>query len=284
VKVDLRKQIIHSYDSFRPIHLKWTGIHVAAGAMFSFLVMSRLPDGKTTPDYYAATVAGIIVFVLYNLYAVLRQPAKSCSPRQAFFQQHRMTLTKVMAGCLLAAVALAMFLPSTQRNLTLLICLMAGLGLGVYAKVPPHSLANAFKEPFTAIIFAAGIWASMQSAGESFLEGNLLCLMFFLLTLQMQLVLAHFEAINQTRTQNLARWMGKVLTGKIIVILTALVLATSVYICFHTEFRFVLRAAVILTTMGLAQTAIFVRSRKPESRKALETLPEYVGLIPLLLL
>jgi general stress protein CsbA len=284
VKVDFRKQVLPPSNRFRPIHIKWTGIHVVAGAMCSYLVMSRLPDGKTTPDYYAATVGGIIVFVVYNLYALLQHPAKSSSPRQFFFQTQRITLTKILAVCMLAAVALSWFLPSAQQNLALLICLTAGLGLGIYAKVPPHSLVNAIKEPFTAIIFTAGIWGSTQFSDDPAPDRKFLCVLFFILTLQMQLVLAHFEAINQSRTQNLARWMGKVLTRKIILLLTVLIIATSVYICYHTEFRFVKRMAVVLMTMGFVQTAIFVRSAKPESRKVLETLPEYVGLIPLLLL
>jgi hypothetical protein len=283
VKVKFSKRVSPSSYQFQPVHLIWTGVHVAVGAMLSHIVASRFPDGKTAPDYYFVSIIGLVVFVGYNLISLIQNPVKS-SARHVFFHRYRTTLAKVLAVCLLISAVLFCFVSPALLKPGLLTCIAAGLYMWAYTSIPPHHLANIVKEPIAAAIFAAGTWGTTWFTADMKNENILLGLVFFLQTLQTLLILAHFEALNRTKTQNIARWLGKALTRKLIFLVGGLICISCVCICFYTEFRFIQRVAVVLFVAGTAQAILFLRSGRPDSEKLVQTLPEFAGLLPLLLL
>jgi len=287
VNVDYQKKIKQSSYKFLPIHLQWSGLHVPASAILFYVVFCRLPDGKAPINVFLCIIIGLVVFSVNNMSGFLNtgKPGQVSHAKHVFLKKHRAIFSKVIAVCLLLSAILSCFIPSHLWKFGAGICLLTAICLCGGYKIPLQNSKQALMEPFIAILYALGVWGcALVSSDFENLESNITGLVFFLLTLQITLLLSHFEALDRNTKPGLARWLGKPRTRFVMYIVTILVGIICTALCLKTEFRYVQRVSVIFMLITFFQLSIFIKSSKVEKRVHLWMAAEFSVLLPLLLL
>ena len=287
MKVDYQKQVKSSAYKFHPIHLKWLGLHIPASAMLFYIVAIRLPDGKSPINPIVCGMIGLIVFSVTNVFGYLNagKPSQLPQGKETFLEKYRVNLTKVILVCLLSSAILSGFVPALLWKYGAGICLLIAVCLWGFSKIAFDNPKRIIIQPVTAMLYTLGIWASpMISQHFKNLETKTLSVIFFLLTLQIIILISHFEALDRNTTPNLARWLGKPRTRYLTYIITILVCLTCISLCLKTEFRFIQRLAVIFIVITCFQLSIFIKSGKVDNRLYLKLAAEMSILFPILLL
>lgn len=287
MKVDYQKEITPSPYKFLPIHLQWSGVHVALSAMLFYVVANRLPDGKTQTNGFVCSIIGLVVFSVIQVLQFLNsgKAGQLSQPKHNFLKKYRTIFTKAVASCLLLSAILSCFVPYEFWKFGAAICLLTVVCLWGGSKIPPQSPNRVFIEIFMAVLYATGIWGcNLMSQGFKNVDSNVLGLVFFLLTFQILLLLSHFEALDRSTTLGLARLLGKPRTRHAIYAIAIVTSMICVTLCFNTEFRYIQRISVIFTAITLFQLFIYIQSSQVENRRYLWMAAEFSTLFPLLLL
>ncbi len=287
MKVDYQKPATRTVYKFQPVHLRWSGLHVAISAMLFHIAANRLPDGKTPIDFVLLAVLGLAVFAVNAAGHLLdnKKPGQIAATKHAFTRKYKNNIVQLIAACLFVATILSFFLTATLWKFGLEIIFFAALCLWGSTKITTLSPLNAVKEPAKAILYTAGVWGSTWCTGGSVSrESVILGTVFFLIAFQIQLLFSHFEALDRSTTPNLARFLGKPHTRHVFYTITAFIFVACLFLCLKSEFRYAQRVSVVFTAMGLLQTFIFIKSGKPATFKNWWIAAEFSGIVPLLLL
>lgn len=287
MKVDYQKQTAPSSYRFHPIHLQWSGVHVAVSAILFHIAASRLPDGRTTINPCLTAVIGFIVFSV-NMTAHLldsKKPGQISAIRSSFTKSHRSAIIKLVAACIFIAVVLSAFLSAPLWKFGLELGVITALWLWLSTKIPAQSTLQVIREPVISTLYTAGIWGCLW-CGDSPVdqESITLAALFSLLTFLTLLLNSHFEALDRTTTPILARWLGKPRTRQLFYILVAVICAGCIFVCLKTTFRYTQRMSVIFASMSLLQLFIFVKSGRNDNLKRWWLVAELSGIFPFLLL
>ncbi|WP_373513695.1 hypothetical protein [Persicitalea sp.] len=273
--------------SFHPNHLHWLSLDVVAGALLSHLAANRLPDGSTPLNGWVTVILGLVVLGIYTLDHLLdnRKPEQPRTQRHAFVKQYEPVIWRVTLGALALAAGLSWLIPRQLWEFAIAMVVFVSLYLWGVSRLPIKSYRQALKEPVTSLIYAAGVWGSTWFLGESISwESALLGIIFYLLTVQSLLLFSHFEAVKYREVFNLARWLKRPNTMRILKGISLLTLITCLTVCFLTEYRYVQRLSIMLIAMAAVHFWLLLNPEKAVSDERFRLVGELVFFLPGLVL
>jgi hypothetical protein len=272
---------------FRPIHLHWLSLDVVAGAVLSHLAANRLPDGQTEINTWVVLILGLVVLGVYTLDHLLdnRRPEQPRTQRHAFIREHEAIVWRVTLGALVLAAGLSWLIPRALWEFGAGMVALAALYLWGVSRLPVKSHRQAMKEPVTSLIYASGVWGSTWFLGNTVSwESIVLGITFYLLTFQSLLLFSHFEAIRFKEVYNLARWLQRPLTLKILQGITLITVVTCLVVLFLTDHRYAQRLAIFLLLMACAHYWMIKNPEKVVTDERFRIVGELVFVIPALAL
>lgn len=273
--------------SFHPNHLHWLSLDVVAGALLSHLAANRLPDGSTPLNGWVTVILGLVVLGIYTLDHLLdnRKPEQPRTQRHAFVKQYEPVIWRVTLGALALAAGLSWLIPRQLWEFAIAMVVFVSLYLWGVSRLPIKSYRQALKEPVTSLIYAAGVWGSTWFLGESITwESAVLGIIFYLLTVQSLLLFSHFEAVKYREVFNLARWLKRPNTMRILKGISLLTLITCLTVCFLTEYRYVQRLSIMLIAMAAVHFWLLLNPEKAVSDERFRLVGELVFFLPGLVL
>lgn len=273
--------------SFHPNHLHWLSLDVVAGALLSHLAANRLPDGSTPLNGWVTVILGLVVLGIYTLDHLLdnRKPEQPRTQRHAFVKQYEPVIWRVTLGALALAAGLSWLIPRQLWEFAIAMVVFVSLYLWGVSRLPIKSYRQALKEPVTSLIYAAGVWGSTWFLGESISwESAVLGIIFYLLTVQSLLLFSHFEAVKYREVFNLARWLKRPNTMRILKGISLLTLITCLTVCFLTEYRYVQRLSIMLIAMAAVHFWLLLNPEKAVSDERFRLVGELVFFLPGLVL
>lgn len=272
---------------FRPIHLHWLSLDVVAGAVVSHLAANRMPTGKTQVNTWVAVILGLVVLGIYTLDHLLdnRRPEQPRTQRHSFIKEHEPLVWRITIGALVVAGGLSWLVPRELWGFALGMVGLAALYLWVVSRIPVKSHRQALKEPITALLYASGVWGSTWFLGEAVSwESIVLGILFYLLTFQSLLLFSHFEAIRYKEVFNLARWLQRPLTLRLLNGITLLTLLTCLLVLFLTDHKYTQRLSIFLMIMAFAHHWMLSNPEKIISDERFRIMGELVFILPGLVL
>lgn len=264
MKGHLLNFIITTIKKFSLGQVHWLGIDLAAGAVVSQIAFNKIPAGKAGAGFKTATVLALGVLIISSLNKLLdhRKPAKTESKRYLTNQKDRISFLKVLIGILVVAGTLAFFLPEKITMLALGLTGISAAGIFLFSKLPERSPLHVLREPFAAIILAAGIMGNTFLLNRELVKENRYsAVLFFIVLIQNFLLSSYFTAVAFPNTSNLAARLGASLSRQLIHGITLLIMTGCVIICFKTEFRYTQRLVVILLSMAVLHSIILYKAQ-----------------------
>lgn len=287
MKIDLLSAILVFIRKFRPIHLHWANLDLAASAMICQVAFNRLPVGKTHVSMPANIVLGLAVFVISSTNQLLdnRKPAKTEMKRFLPNQKNRITFLEVIAGGLVAGIFIAFYMPANVWKLAAGIVVFSGLSVWLISLLPERSPLHSLRAPVSAVIFTTAILAfTLFSDQEIVREMKYSAVLFFLIVLQNFLLSSYYQSVEYPNVSNFAGILKAPLSRQIIHIITLFIIAGGIWICLHTEFRYTQRLSVILMMMAVLQSFMLQNSGFMQKNKYKGMFVTMVLLIPFLIL
>ncbi len=272
---------------FKPIHLHWLSLDVVAGALLSHAAANRMPGGTTPLNGWVTVILGLVVLSIYTLDHLLdnRKPEQPRTLRHAFVKAHERVIWPITLGSLVLAAALLWLIPRQLWKFGIGMVVFVALYLLGVSRIPVKSKRQAFKEPVTSLIYAAGVWGSTWFLGEgTSWESIVMGVVLYLLTVQSLLLFSHFEAIKYKDIFNLARWLGHRNTLLILRGIALVTIVTCVTVCVLTEYRYAQRLAVILIAMTGAHYWMLLHPEKAVADERFRIAGEVVFFLPGLVL
>ncbi|GAB3165660.1 hypothetical protein [Telluribacter humicola] len=277
----------HTPYRFQPIHLHWLSLDVVAGAVVSHIAASRLPTGRTPLNVWVTIILGLVVLGVYSLDHLLdnRRTEKPKTQRHQFNREYEPLVWRLVIGTFVVATALSWLIPSDLWKFGGGMVAFVALYLWGVSKLPIKSHRQAMKEPITSLIYACGVWASTWFLGyEVTWESIVLGILFYLITVQSLLLFSHFEAIKYRESYNLARWLKRANTMKVLKGITIVAAITCVTVCLMTDYRYVQRLAIILLSMSLVHLWMWRNPEKIIANERFRIWGELVFVMPWLVL
>jgi hypothetical protein len=272
---------------FALIHLHWLGLDIAVASLATHIAANRLADGTSETSFWQSLLVGLGSWGTYLLYYQFdnRRAGRPASPRSSFHATYHSELRKLGGVALILAAALFWLTP--QPLWPFILAFSVGLGLFVWLinRLPLKRDLRAIKEPMTALLYTGGTWASSWFTQEVISwESMVLGGALLLAVLQNFLITAHFEAIRYKGTYNLARWLRKANSKKVVYGIAILVLALGVWTIYLTEFRYSQRLSVFIIAMAWCPIIIMNNAEKVVMNDRYEFLIKLVLLLPILAL
>jgi hypothetical protein len=268
---------------FRPIHLHWLSLDVVAGAVVSHLAASRMPDGNTPVRGWVVVILALVVLGIYTLDHLLdnRRPEQPRTQRHGFIRQYEPVVWRIVLGALVLAGGLSWLIPRELWTFAAAMVVLSALYLWVVSRIPMKSHRQALKEPLTSLIYASGVWGSTWFLGNSVSwESAILGAVFYVLTFQSLLLFSNFEAIRYREVYNLARWLQRPLTLKILKTLTFLTVLTCFTVVLFTDYRYAQRLSIFLLIMSGIHYWMLQNPEKIVTDERYRILGEVVFLLP----
>ncbi|MBE9460603.1 hypothetical protein ACFP1I_21780 [Dyadobacter subterraneus] len=287
MKIDLLSAIFVFIRKFRPIHLHWANIDLAASAMICQVAFNRLPTGKTSHNLTVNIVLGLAVFVISSMNRLLdnRKPAKTEMKRFLPNQKNRITFLEVVAGGLVIGIFMAFYMPASIWKIAAGMVISSGVCVWLISLLPERSPLHALRAPVSSVIFTTGILAfTIFSNQEIEKEIKYLAILFSLTVFQNFLLSSYYQSVEYPNVSNLSGLLKATLSKRILHIITFLIIAGGIFICLHTDFRYTQRLTVILTLMGVLQSFMLQNTGFMQKNKYKGMLVTMVLLIPLLIL
>ena len=272
---------------FRPVHLHWLSLDVVLGAILSHLAANRIPDGRTPLNGWVTVILGLVVLGIYTLDHLLdnRKPEQTRTLRHAFVREYEPVVWRIALGSLALAGVLSWLVPRQLWEFAVGMVLFVALYLWGVSRIPLKSHRQALKEPFTALIYAAGVWGSTWFLGESVAwESVVLGVVFYLITIQSLLLFSHLEAIKYREVFNLASWLRRPNTLRILKGITVITLAACLAVCLLTDYRYVQRLSLIMMAMSSAHYWMLRNPEKTVADERFRLAGELVFFLPGLVL
>jgi hypothetical protein len=287
VKENLLSFVLYKIQKFRLIHLHWTSLDLAAGAILSQIAINRIPLGKTPIEYPVTIILGLGVFIIASLNRLLdnRKPTKTETKRFLSNQKERIFFLKFIAVALLTAMVTAFFLPENLWKLFLTLTAFTGFSLWLASRLPDKSPLHVVREPLYALVFTASILGSICfHAGEPVAETKYAGILFFLIVFQNFMLASYFDAVEYASASNIVTSLSLPLTKKILHGITCVVLVGGILICLKTEFRYTQRLSVILLSMSVVQSVILLKEEFMIQKRYKGMLITMVLILPFLVL
>lgn len=272
---------------FAVIHFHWLGLDVTLGTLVTYLAASRLPGGNSTGSVWLTILLGLGTAGVYLLYFLVdnRRNERPESSRMAFFREHRPLIKKVIGTCVTLSLVFSWLIPGTLRLFAIVIVLTSALFLWSISKLPLKNNVRAVKEPLMAAIYTSGVWGSTWFlATTPSWESKALGGVFFLILLQNLLLTAHFEAVQYKGTYNLARWLRRASTLKIVYGISIVVLLAACVVIYYTEFRYTQRLSILLVLFSFAHLVLLRNAEKVIAHERYSVFGKLFLLIPALAL
>lgn len=272
---------------FQPTHLHWLSLDVVAGALISHVAANRLPNGNTVRNGWVTVILGLVVLGIYTLDHLLdnRNPEQPRTQRHAFVKNYEPTIWRVTLGSLALAGALSWLIPRQLWEFGIGMVVFVALYLWGVSRIPMKSHRQALKEPITSLIYAAGVWGSTWFLGEEISwESVVLGIVFYLITVQSLLLFSHFEALKYREVFNLASWLKRPVTMRILKGITLVTLIVCLLIFFLTDYRYVQRLSIILIVMSAAHYWMILNPEKVVADERFRLAGELVFFLPIVVL
>ena len=273
--------------AFQPAHLHWLSLDVVAGALISHVAANRLPGGNTPISGWVTVILGLVVLGIYTLDHLLdnRKPEQPRTQRHAFTKEYESVIWRVTLGSLALAAALSWLIPRQLWEFGGGMVVLVVIYLWGVSKIPTKSHQQALKEPITSLIYAAGVWGSTWFLGEEISwESIVMGIVFYLLTVQSLLLFSHFEALNYREVFNLASWLKRPATMRILKGITLFTLAVCLIVFFLTDYRYAQRLSIIMIAMSAAHYWMLLNPEKVVADERFRLAGELVFFLPVLVL
>lgn len=272
---------------FKLIHLHWLSLDVVAGAVLSHLAAARISGGKSSINAWVTVILGFVVLGVYTLDHLLdnRRPEQPRTQRHAFIREHEPIIWRITIGALVIAGALSWLIPRELWEFGAVMVLIAALYLWGVSRIPLKSHRQALKEPLTSFIYASGVWGSTWFIGETVSwESYTLGIVFYLLTFQSLLLFSNFEAIRYKEVYNLARWLQRPLTLRLLKGISIITLMTCLAVAIFSENHYTQRLSIFLIIMTGIHYWMLLNPEKVVSDERFRIVGEAVFIIPGLVL
>ncbi len=232
-------------------------------------------------------ILGLVVLGIYTLDHLLdnlkaEQPR---TQRHTFVKEYEPVIWRVALGSLLLAGCLSWLIPEQLWEFGLGMVAFVALYLWGVSKMKVKSHQQALKEPITSLIYAAGVWGSTWFLGvDVSWESKTLGIIFYLLTVQSLLLFSHFEAIKHREVFNLAQWLQRKNTLRILKMISLITLVVCLTVCYLTEYHYVQRLAIIMIAMTAAHYWMILNPEKVVTDERFRIAGELVFFLPGLVL
>lgn len=287
MKIDLLSAIFVFIRKFRPIHLHWANLDLAAAAMICQVAFNRLPTGKTSPNLVVNIVLGLAVFVISSMNRLLdnRKPAKTEMKQFLPNQKNRITFLEVVAGGLVIGIFIAFYMPSNSWKIAAGMVISSGVSIWLISLLPERSPLHSLKAPVSSVIFTTGILAfTLFSNQEIDKETKYSAVLFFLIVFQNFLLSSYYQSVEYPNASNLSGLLKATLSKRLLHAITFFMIAGGIFVCLHTDFRYTQRLTVILMMMAVLQSFLLHNTGFIQKNKYKGMFVTMVLLIPLLIL
>ena len=232
----------------------WLSLDVVAGAIVTHIIACRLPNGHGPVSWASTLLVGISVFMIYVIdrYLDNRKPDHTPTPRHRFQKKYEPLLLKILTGLSLAGLILLFWLPSKVLGFGVGLALLVSGYLWVVFKLSSGHTAQVFKEPLVALIYTAGIWGpAILTEPVLAWESTVLMGLFGLLAFQNLLLFSWFESLEIDEGYSLAIAWGPETVAAVLNWLMGIIVAGAVCIIIFTDFRYCVRASVVVALMSV---------------------------------
>jgi hypothetical protein len=235
--------------------LNYLSLDVALGAMVCHATFTKLPDGHHYIDSISTYLLGVSVFIIYTLDRLLdnKKIGQIPTQRHLFHKQFEKPLKLAVVLSLLAGLLLLSKISYPTLMLGFSISFITIIYLSIVSKLSIDSILQAYKEPITALVYAAGVWgtAMVQHPHELSLADWMIGLVFLLIAFQNLLLFSTYEQKNFPQVHSLASVWGFERSKNIIRLLFGLVLSIALWNYYGTTSSFQKNIFVIETAMSL---------------------------------
>lgn len=247
----------------------YLNLDVVAGAVFSHIMVARLPDGRRPVDWATTVLLGICVFIIYTvdrLYDVRKgQKTRSkLTPRHQFHAENQVVLIRTVLILTAVCVILLFWLPKSVIWFGTILALVSGAYVWGVSRLPASNRKLVWKEPAVTLLYTVGVWGSSWAQKPTIGWAEIgLGVLFLLIVFQNLLLFSVMEAQEFPDTSfSLATLWGAGRSDVILRTFTVVITVLALVIFFLADDRFAQRAAVI---EGLMSAVLYAIQRYPKA-------------------
>lgn len=245
----------------------YLSLDVVVGAVFSHIMVARLPDGHRPVDWATTLLLGICVFVIYaadRLYDARKGllAGAQLTLRHRFHAENHPLLVRVLLGLAAVCVVLLFWLPKSVIFFGIGLALISGVYVWGVSRLPASNRKLIWKEPAVTLVYTVGVWGSswVQKPTLGWSEIGL-GILFLMIVFQNLLLFSVMEAYEFPDSSfSLATNWGFDRSDRVLRTLTVVVTVLALVIFFLANDRFAQRAAVI---EGMMSAVLYVIQRYP---------------------
>lgn len=256
-------------DSIKQLLQKahYLSLDVVAGAVFSHIMVARLPDGHRPVGWATTLLLAICVFVIYatdRLYDVHKSliTKTEMTIRHRFHAENQPILRQVLMGLVAVCVILLFWLPKSVIIFGTGLALVSGAYVWGVSRLGVSNSKMAWKEPAVTLVYTVGVWGSSWAQKPTIGWSEIgLGILFLFIVFQNLLLFSVMEAYEFPDTSyNLATILGFDRSDVVLRTLTVVITVLSLVIFFMADDRFAQRAAVI---EGMMSAVLYLIQRYP---------------------
>lgn len=221
----------------------YLSLDVVAGAVAHYLMFSRLPTGNTPVVWLPCVILASTVWMIYVLDRLLDNLKDTQVPtlRHQFYARHHLLSWGIVGICGLFSAVSAFFLSWSVIVFGLIVAFLSGLYLFIVGWIGGNRLIHQYKEPFTAMIYTAGVWGSAASVDWASFHRPvewILAVMLWLVTFQNLLLFSNFEQKAFPEAITMAKTWGTKNTDRIVQLITLLMILLVILASFWTKYPY----------------------------------------------
>jgi len=269
--------------------LSYLNLDVVAGAVICSCFAGKvLKVTEPTAVYNTCLALSIwLVYTIDRLIDITRKERTQLSRRHQFHKEYK----RILWPLVIIVFLLNSWLAVTQLPYTMLVFgLLVVSGVAAYliaVNMLPAGTGKWFqKEPLIALVYTTGVWGSkLWLVPAIFFSAFMVIVVpFFLLALMNLLVFSYFETDTdkENNQRSLSTLLGPETTGKIIMVLFALVLTINLTMVRMDATPLYLMIAITRTAMGFILFGLFYRSEFFYENELYRIIGDAVFMLPLI--
>ncbi|MGV3560465.1 hypothetical protein [Larkinella arboricola] len=247
----------------------YLSLDVVVGAVFSHIMVARLPDGRQPVDWATTVLLGLCVFIIYTvdrLYDVRKglTSKATLTPRHRFHAEHQGVLVRVLLGLVVVCAILLFWLPKSIIWFGAALALVSGAYVWGVSRLPASNRKLVWKEPAVTLLYTVGVWGSSWAQKPSIGWSEIgLGMLFLIVVFQNLLLFSVMEAQEFPEDSfSLATLWGFERCDVVLRTFTGVVTVLALVIFFLADDRFAQRAAII---EGMMSAVLYAIQRYPKS-------------------